>query len=358
MKPSLAPIQATERESPPRISCHLDVDSQVTKRSVSSRCDVVRVVAGGTSSEPSQHHEAVVKRYSNTSGDVIVAGSRGTQAIWRRRYKPLLGAARQDRESFQDTSNLRSAKTVIPVLPLSHDLNQAVQSQPVQVRTRGRRTHVRDHRKLRARSRAIVYEAIEHSRSCRFADGRRDARRAAVHLPFDIHTVIVNEVWMSGKAYSLRMRWKEPAGALVDRRDFVKAMAAAACFIPVGNEPVERRSGSAPMIVCVIRYQIDPFQRDGFKKYAENWGRIIPRCGGYLVGYFLPYEGTNDIAWGLIAFDSLASYERYRARLKSDPEAQQNLGTAAAARFILREERNYVEAVDGTLNISAKLQEP
>jgi hypothetical protein len=32
-------------------------------------------------------------------------------------------------------------------------------------------------------------------------------------------------------------------------------------------------------IACIIRYQIDPFQRDAFKKYAENWGRIIPRCG-------------------------------------------------------------------------------
>lgn len=63
-------------------------------------------------------------------------------------------------------------------------------------------------------------------------------------------------------------------------------------------------------MICVIRCQIDPFQRDAFKKYAENCGRIIPRCRGHLVGYFLPHEGTNDIAWGLIAFDSLASYER------------------------------------------------
>ncbi|MBV8865976.1 MAG: NIPSNAP family protein, partial [Acidobacteriaceae bacterium] len=77
-------------------------------------------------------------------------------------------------------------------------------------------------------------------------------------------------------------------------------------------------------ITCVIRYQIDPFQRDEFKKYAENWGRIIPRCGGHLVGYFLPYEGTNDVAWGLIAFDSLASYERYKTRLRSDTEALEN----------------------------------
>ena len=76
-------------------------------------------------------------------------------------------------------------------------------------------------------------------------------------------------------------------------------------------------------LTCFIRYQIDPFQRDEFQRYAENWGRIIPRCGGHLVGYFLPNEGTNDIAWGLIAFDSLASYEGYRQRLKCDPEGRE-----------------------------------
>jgi hypothetical protein len=104
-------------------------------------------------------------------------------------------------------------------------------------------------------------------------------------------------------------------------------------------------------ITCVIRYQIDPFQREAFKTYAENWGRIIPRCGGHLVGYFLPYEGTNDVAWGLIAFDSLAAYERYRARLKSDAEARDNFNMAQTKRLILREERNFVEVVEGTLGV-------
>src|SRR5262245_28124479 len=104
-------------------------------------------------------------------------------------------------------------------------------------------------------------------------------------------------------------------------------------------------------ITCVIRYQIDPFERDAFKRYAENWGRIIPRCGGHLIGYFLPYEGTNDVAWGLIAFDSLASYERYRSRLKSDPKAVENLAMAQSKRVILREERNFVEVVDGTFEL-------
>lgn len=99
-------------------------------------------------------------------------------------------------------------------------------------------------------------------------------------------------------------------------------------------------------IVCIIRYQIDPAQRHEFQRYAEAWGEIIPRCGGRLVGYFLPYEGTNDVAWGLIAFDGLASYERYRARLKSDPQARENFNYALEKRFILREERNFVEAVE------------
>ena len=108
-------------------------------------------------------------------------------------------------------------------------------------------------------------------------------------------------------------------------------------------------------ITCFIRYQIDPFQRDVFQKYAENWGRIIPRCGGHLIGYFLPHEGTNDIAWGLIAFASLAAYEAYRARLKADPEARENFLMAQSKRFILREERNFVEVVDGTFGIPSTL---
>ena len=102
------------------------------------------------------------------------------------------------------------------------------------------------------------------------------------------------------------------------------------------------------MITCIIRYQIDPFQRDEFKTYAENWGRIIPRCGGNLIGYFLPHEGTNDIAWGLIAFESLAAYETYRTRLRSDSEALENFALAQSKRIILREERNFVQVVEGT----------
>jgi hypothetical protein len=109
-------------------------------------------------------------------------------------------------------------------------------------------------------------------------------------------------------------------------------------------------------ITCFIRYEIDPFQRAAFKEYAENWGRIIPRCGGTLAGYFLPHEGTNNIAWGLITFDSLASYETYRAKLKSDPDGSLNFSLAQEKKFILREERTFTEVVDGTYCIPAFTQ--
>ena len=109
-------------------------------------------------------------------------------------------------------------------------------------------------------------------------------------------------------------------------------------------------------ITCIIRYEIDPFQRDAFKEYADNWGRIIPKCGGNLVGYFLPFEGTNNVAWGMISFTNLAAYEIYRARLKADPEGSANYEFARTKRFILREERNFVEAVDATINRPAMIE--
>jgi hypothetical protein len=98
-------------------------------------------------------------------------------------------------------------------------------------------------------------------------------------------------------------------------------------------------------VTCFIRYQIDPFQREAFRAYAARWLEIIPRCGGDLLGYFLPHEGTNDVAWGVIAFDSLAAYEAYRARLKTDPDGRANFAFAQERRLILREERTFLERV-------------
>jgi hypothetical protein len=99
------------------------------------------------------------------------------------------------------------------------------------------------------------------------------------------------------------------------------------------------------LITCFIRYEIDPGQRSAFREYAENWLRIIPRCGGQLLGYFLPHEGTSYEAWGLISFESLAAYEAYRARLRADADARANFAMAESKRFILREQRTFLEAL-------------
>jgi hypothetical protein len=114
---------------------------------------------------------------------------------------------------------------------------------------------------------------------------------------------------------------------------------------------------SSMKIAVFIRYQIDPFQRDAFRTYAETWGAIIPRCGGHLIGYFLPYEGTNDIGWGLIAFESLAAYERYRARLRGDAAAMENFAMSQKLKFILREERTFLEIANGTFEIPATMKD-
>jgi hypothetical protein len=98
-------------------------------------------------------------------------------------------------------------------------------------------------------------------------------------------------------------------------------------------------------VTCFIRYQIDPFQRDAFEEYARRWLRIIPRCGGRVLGYFMPHEGTNDVAYGVIGFESLAEYEAYRARLRSDAEGRANFAFAEEHRLILREERSFLRGV-------------
>ena len=104
----------------------------------------------------------------------------------------------------------------------------------------------------------------------------------------------------------------------------------------------------AMSVVCFIRYEIDPFQRDAFETYAQKWATIIPRCGGDLLGYFLPHEGTNYIAWGIIQFKSLADYESYRARLLQDDEGRRNFEWAHAQRFIVAEERTFLTVVEAT----------
>jgi NIPSNAP len=99
-------------------------------------------------------------------------------------------------------------------------------------------------------------------------------------------------------------------------------------------------------ITVFIRYQVDPFRRDAFEAYARRWSAIIPRCGGDLLGYWMPHEGTNNIAYGLISFKSLAAYEAYRARLRADNDGAANFHFAEEQRLVLAEERTFLRKVE------------
>jgi hypothetical protein len=96
------------------------------------------------------------------------------------------------------------------------------------------------------------------------------------------------------------------------------------------------------MITCFIRYEIDPFKVDAFDEYARNWGAAIPRCGAELIGYFAPHEGSSTTAYGVYNVESLAAYEKYRARLGADPAGRANYEFARREQFIRREDRIFL----------------
>jgi hypothetical protein len=102
--------------------------------------------------------------------------------------------------------------------------------------------------------------------------------------------------------------------------------------------PWHRRS----VITCCIQYELDPWKLEAFEDYARRWPPIIDRCGGILLGYWLPKEGANDFALALIDFPSLAAYEQYRERLASDPDAQANVADMRASQCIRAERRSFL----------------
>lgn len=96
------------------------------------------------------------------------------------------------------------------------------------------------------------------------------------------------------------------------------------------------------MLTCVIRYHIDPTQKDNFITYAQNWGQAIPRNGADLIGYFAPHEGSSTLAYGIYNVPSLSAYEQYRERLADDPLGRDNYEFAQKNKFILREDRTFL----------------
>jgi hypothetical protein len=96
------------------------------------------------------------------------------------------------------------------------------------------------------------------------------------------------------------------------------------------------------MVTVFIQYTLDPFKIAFFEEYANRLKPVIPRCGGTLVGYFLPHEGANNAAYGVINLPSLAEYEAYRKRLTTDEGMQEAAKFARDERLILAETRTFL----------------
>lgn len=84
-------------------------------------------------------------------------------------------------------------------------------------------------------------------------------------------------------------------------------------------------------ITCFIEYRLDPFKLDLFAR-SMQWSQIIPACGGQLLGDFLPHEGSNDRAFGLISFARQHQFilQEWRSFLTQvSPIAQQTAGRSS-----------------------------
>ena len=99
------------------------------------------------------------------------------------------------------------------------------------------------------------------------------------------------------------------------------------------------------MVTCYLRYVIDPYKLAEFEKYGKMWIPLVNKLGGTHHGYFLPHEGTNNVAIALFSFSSLPAYEEYRIKMAQDPECKEAFNYAEQSRCIMSYERSFMKPV-------------
>lgn len=99
------------------------------------------------------------------------------------------------------------------------------------------------------------------------------------------------------------------------------------------------------MYTLCIRYTLDPNRLKPFRDYVENELEAIRNAGGKVIGYWLPtdFAGPNNIAYGLIDFLTLASYEQYRKTLADDPLHQRNADELIRSGAVIQMERSIIK---------------
>ena len=284
---------------------------------------------------------AVEHLHAEIAGQVIVANPRPAQ---RRILRPgahahVAGAGGEPREALEHAGDVGIAEAVIAVAALLFLFDQAAGLELRKMRTRGLRRDAGLLRQLARGQRAAGHQRREHVGAGGIADQRGD--HGDIGTCF--HRSMIDEAFESIK------RLVKFAKCLARHCERGRSNPSSLCRIGLLRSlamTVGSRKPEVPMAVTVfIRYQLDPFKRAMFEQYARRWFTIIPKCGGDLVGYWMPHEGTNNIAFALISFENLAAYETYRARLRDDKEGMANFNFAEEHKFILGEERTFLRKV-------------
>lgn len=99
------------------------------------------------------------------------------------------------------------------------------------------------------------------------------------------------------------------------------------------------------MITCYLRYVVDPFKLAEFEKYGKMWIPLVEKFGGQHHGYFMPSEGTNNVALALFSFPSLAAYETYRQQAAADPDCQAAMRYYEQTKCFVSYERSFFRPV-------------
>jgi NIPSNAP len=102
------------------------------------------------------------------------------------------------------------------------------------------------------------------------------------------------------------------------------------------------------MLTLSIRYKFEPDKLADVTRYFEDEQSVIERCGGKIVGYFLPtdFAGATDEAIGLIDLPSLAAYEEYRKTLADDPEHKKNIARLEQSVARVAMTRSFIRRVE------------
>jgi hypothetical protein len=130
---------------------------------------------------------------------MVVTSARGAQADGRRGNELRAG---EDAQAFQRAGNARAFQAVITMFSLNEYFDQVFRSEAGEMGAGGGRADAGDDGELCAGAGVAVHERVENAGAGGLANGGGEARNCEI----DIHSSMVNEVWMWDKRHTAQLR--------------------------------------------------------------------------------------------------------------------------------------------------------